>query len=155
MAQKPIFFIIWLFSMHEIIAEILYLDEKFSGAFTNGSITFPYNNFSDIVDSSLKKSVDLVLLSDLNCNISFFNYFGMRIRFFHLDLFYVTYKKKYLYFRPIDPLFPLKILVKQCCLLISSNSSLSFQNLNIIFLKQLMDSPFKIFKRGLLSVEVT
>ena len=155
MAHKTIFCIIWLFSTHECITEILYYDETFSEAFSNGSITFPYNNFSDIVDSSLKKSVDLVLLSDLNCNSSYFNHFGLRIRYFYLDLNYITYTKKYLYFRPIDPLFPFKIFVKECCLLISSNSSLCFQNLNIIFIKQLMNSPFKIFERSLLSVEVT
>ena len=130
---------------------MFYFNETYVGGdITNGSIAFPFHNFSEFFQISFTNSIELVLLSDLTCKGSFFNDFGLTLKlFFKINVFL----NKLLH-RSSGSAFPYKFMVDEYCIILSSNCSLIFQNIDITFLKTLSETLFKIFRKGYLSFEV-
>ena len=110
---------------------------------------------------------------------SFFKFFAIFRQFFHKFRYFGCFKQSTLrwslfqrfridnkvYFRfklffhllcsSVNSSLPSNIFADENCTVISSNATLSFQNINIVFAKtNLLDSPFKILNQSLLSIEV-
>lgn len=135
--------------------QTVYLNETYNGVTTNGSFAFPYINLSQVLAISSSNYVDLEAFSDFHCNITLFNNFGLALRFFVLFLKKQTYNIFYFYFRGANIDSLVKMFMYEGCNIISSNSSLIFQNISIIFVKTTAtESPFKIMNKGFLSIEV-
>ena len=152
--MKPNFFLILLMflSFFGCISQIMYLNETYSGPITNGSNAHPFNSLSQLFSQSFSNNIQLILLSDLHCNGSFVNGFGLTLRY--IFNFFSGVECKFL-IRNQD-FFLFTMFVHEKCNLVSSNANLIFQNMNIIFVNTMQfGSPFLVKNQGLLSIEVS
>lgn len=85
-----IFFLSFLFfiSLSRCTSE-MYFNENYTGAITNGSMETPFNSLSQVFLNSFSDSIQLMLLSELHCNGSFVNDFGLAVTYiFQYFLFF-------------------------------------------------------------------
>jgi len=140
------FFFLLLILFHSD-AQFIYLNEEFVGSLTNGSMEFPFNNLSEVFSFSSKVLVNVVLLSNVTCNSSLFNNFGLSLMYFLILWILLN-----LPFRGQNSLFS----IYANCELSSVGASLSFQNLILSFKETMANgTPFKVSNQSIFNMEVS